>query len=69
MIRQKSVVVINGFTMPKTCSDCDYELSDDYNLNFECPLLYKGYTTKIRKEKRLDECPLREVEVPLDESN
>lgn len=47
--------------MPKRCFDCMIEQADDYTMSYECPLVYKGYTGKIRMEGRLAECPLREV--------
>ena len=48
--------------MPKRCFDCLIEdYADDYIMRYECSLIYKGYTDKIRMEGRLAECPLREV--------
>lgn len=47
--------------MPKRCFDCLIEDADDWQRIYVCPLVYKGYTDKIRMEGRLAVCPLREV--------
>ena len=47
--------------MPTKCFDCLIEQADDWTRDYECPLVYKGYTDKIRMDGRLAECPLREV--------
>lgn len=48
--------------MPKRCFDCLIEEADDWTRNYECPLVYKGYTGKTRMTGRLAECPLRDVQ-------
>lgn len=65
-VRMENGMVVNrmvqiDMNMPKRCFDCLIEYADDWTRNYECPLVYKGYTDTIRMEGRLAECPLREV--------
>ena len=57
-------VIVQGMEMPKCCAECDFELHDEYECIYECPLIYKGYTNKTRMFARLDDCPL--IEIPKD---
>ena len=55
-------VLIKGMKMPNNCMACDIEEPDDYGSVYRCPLIYKGYTSKIRQDGKLPKCPL--VELP-----
>ena len=55
-------VLIKGMKMPNNCMACDIEEVDDCGNEYRCPLIYKGYTSKIRQDGKLPECPL--VELP-----
>ena len=57
----RMAVLIDNMEMPKRCFACLIEQADDRTRNYECPLVYNGYTGEIRMEGRLAECPLREV--------
>lgn len=57
----RMAVLIEGMDMPTRCFDCLIEEADDWMRDYKCPLVYKGYTDKVRMEGRLAECPLREV--------
>ena len=60
--RTVSRMVQIDMDMPTRCFDCMIEQADDYTMSYECPLVYKGYTGKIRMTGRLAECPLRDVQ-------
>lgn len=55
-------VYIKGMEMPKNCEDCPLENCDENyygdESNHRCSLIYKGYTSNNRYEKRRDDCPL-----------
>jgi len=55
-------VLIKGMRMPSNCVACDLEEFDDCGNGYRCPLIYKGYTAKIRQDGKLPKCPL--VELP-----
>lgn len=55
-------VIVKGMKMPSNCMACDLEEVDDFGNGYRCPLIYKGYTAKIRQEGKLPNCPL--VELP-----
>lgn len=57
-------VLIKGVEMPKTCSGCDLERFDEYEMTHECPLIYNGLTNKVRIFDRRSDCPLVEVKTP-----
>ena len=55
-------VLIKYMKMPTSCEDCPLEYYDENyygdESNHRCPLIYKGYTSNNRYEKRRDDCPL-----------
>lgn len=67
-------VIVDGIDMPKNCSECPFLYDDDacYAMNksggWFLPLVCNGTTNEYKinefpyKEKRVDWCPLREVE-------
>ena len=55
-------VLVKGMRMPNNCMACDLEEVDDCGNGYRCPLIYKGYTAKIRQDGKLPKCPL--VEIP-----
>lgn len=54
-------VIVKGMKMPNNCMACDLEEVDDCGHDYRCPLIYKGYTSKIRQDGRLPKCPLGEL--------
>ena len=55
-------VIVKNMKMPSNCMACDLEEVDDFGNGYRCPLIYQGYTAKIRQEGKLPNCPL--VELP-----
>ena len=57
--------VLIKMEIPKSCEDCPLENCDENyygdEFNHRCSLIYKGYTSNNRYEKRRDDCPLIEV--------
>ena len=58
-------ILIKYMKMPTSCEDCPLEYYDENyygdESNHRCPLIYKGYTSNNRYEKRRDDCPLGPV--------
>ena len=55
-------VLIKGMKMPSDCMSCELEEFYEFANSYRCPLIYKGYTSKIRQDGKLPKCPL--VEIP-----
>ena len=55
-------ILIRGMEMPTSCEDCPLENCDENyygdESNHRCSLIYKGYTSDNRYEKRRNDCPL-----------
>ena len=55
-------ILIRGIEMPTSCEDCPLENCDENyygdESNHRCSLIYKGYTSDNRYEKRRNDCPL-----------
>lgn len=62
------MIVIRDFKMPKCCEDCLIEQNDEdswgYTYNFRCPLIDQD-TEKTRETKRLPDCPILDVYIPV----